>query len=60
MHDRDRERAEGVPELPAGARRTAEELAELVPRVTRDLPFGAEPLDLLAALERLAVAEERR
>jgi hypothetical protein len=47
-------------ELPESARRTAAELQALVERATRDLPFGSEPADLLAALERLAAEEDQR
>ncbi len=36
------------------ARRVARELTRLVDRVTRDLPFGAEPADYLVIRDRLA------
>ncbi len=36
------------------ARRTARQLAALVDRATRDLPFGAEPAAYLVARDRLA------
>lgn len=39
-----------VPDLPESARRTAAELVRLVDEATRDLPFGAEPASLGAAL----------
>lgn len=54
----DIETTEPAAELPASARRTAAELAALVEAATRDLPFGAEPASLAAALERLAAPEE--
>lgn len=45
-------------EVPASAEATARELAALVRAATEGLPFGAEPAAFLAALERLAAAEE--
>ncbi len=44
---------ETVPVGP-GARRTARELARMVDRATRDLPFGSEPADYLVVRDRLA------
>ncbi len=40
--------------VPATAIEAADELARAVREATRDLPFGCEPVDFLAAQERLA------
>lgn len=45
--------ASGI-EISAEAETTAEELAEAVRAVTRDLPLEVEPTGFLAVLERLA------
>jgi len=42
--------------VPATAIEAAAELARTVREATRDLPFGCEPADFLAAQERLADA----
>ncbi len=51
-----KEENEAVPVGPE-ARRTARRLARMVDRVTRDLPFGAEPSDYLVVRDRLAERE---
>lgn len=45
-------------EVPPEAERAARELAARVREVAATLPFGADPADFLAALERLAPAED--
>lgn len=52
------EAAPKAPELSESARRTAAELARLVEEATRDLPFGAEPVSLCEALDRLAAEDD--
>ncbi len=54
MRDSTDDSAKDAVPIRPGARRTARELARMVDRVTRDLPFGSEPADYLVVRDRLA------
>lgn len=53
----ERDGAEQPIELGEAARATAAELAAVLRRAAAELPFGLEPQDFLATLERLAEPE---